>query len=99
MVEAYAELVAEGRLTAQQGCGTRVATRVEPHRPAPDAPRTRPDEPRSRYGLLTGAPDLATFPRTRWLTAARRALTAAPHDGFGYGDARGRMELRTALAD
>jgi GntR family transcriptional regulator/MocR family aminotransferase len=26
-------------------------------------------------------------------------LTAAPLDAFGYGDARGRMELRTALAD
>ncbi|MGW7530546.1 aminotransferase class I/II-fold pyridoxal phosphate-dependent enzyme, partial [Streptomyces sp. NPDC054783] len=99
VVEAYAELVAEGWLTAQQGSGTRVATRVEPHRPAPDALRARPDEPPRRYGLWTGAPDLATFPRTQWLTMARRALTAAPHDAFGYGDARGRMELRTALAD
>ncbi|MGI5138780.1 MULTISPECIES: PLP-dependent aminotransferase family protein [unclassified Streptomyces] len=100
VVESYAELVAEGWLTAQQGSGTRVATRVEPHRAAaPIAPRARPDKPRPRYGLLTGAPDLANFPRTQWLTAARRALTAAPHDAFGYGDARGRVELRTALAD
>ncbi|MFF3466952.1 MocR-like pyridoxine biosynthesis transcription factor PdxR [Streptomyces sp. NPDC001984] len=99
VVESYAELVAEGWLTAQQGSGTRVATRVEPHRAAPDARRTRPDEHLPRYGLLTGAPDLANFPRTQWLTAARRALTAAPHSAFGYGDARGRMELRTALAD
>ncbi|MEU1599203.1 PLP-dependent aminotransferase family protein [Streptomyces sp. NPDC005708] len=100
VVESYAELVAEGWLTAQQGSGTRVATRVEPHRAAaPNTPRARPDKPRPRYGLLTGAPDLANFPRTQWLTAARRALTAAPHDAFGYGDARGRVELRTALAD
>ncbi|MGW9026461.1 MocR-like pyridoxine biosynthesis transcription factor PdxR [Streptomyces sp. NPDC055722] len=99
VVESYAELVAEGWLTAQQGSGTRVATRVETHRAAaPNAPRARPDEPRPRYGLWTGAPDLANFPRTRWLTAARRALTAAPYDAFGYGDARGRVELRTALA-
>ncbi|MFD8007718.1 MocR-like pyridoxine biosynthesis transcription factor PdxR [Streptomyces mirabilis] len=99
VVDAYADLVAEGWLTAQQGSGTRVAIRVEPHRAAPAAPRARPDEHRPRYGLLTGAPDLANFPRTQWLTAARRALTAAPHDAFGYGDAHGRMELRTALAD
>ncbi|MFJ5534016.1 PLP-dependent aminotransferase family protein [Streptomyces sp. NPDC093261] len=99
VVEAYAELVAEGWLTAQQGSGTRVAIRVAPHRAAPRAPRATPDEPRRRYGLWTGAPDLATFPRTKWLTVARRALAAAPHDAFGYGDAGGRMELRTALAD
>ncbi|WP_431966890.1 PLP-dependent aminotransferase family protein [Actinacidiphila sp. bgisy160] len=99
VVEAYAELVAEGWLTAQQGSGTRVAARAEPYRGAPDAPRERSDEPRPRYGVWTGAPDLATFPRTQWLTAARRALIAAPHDALGYGDPRGRMELRTALAD
>ena len=31
--------------------------------------------------------------------AARRALTAAPNDAFGYGDPAGRLELRTVLAD
>jgi hypothetical protein len=30
VADAYAELVAEGGLTARQGCGTRVAERVEP---------------------------------------------------------------------
>jgi GntR family transcriptional regulator/MocR family aminotransferase len=49
--------------------------------------------------MRVGAPNLASFPRTQWLTASRRALTAAPHDAFGYGDALGRVELRTALAD
>ncbi|MFJ9758245.1 PLP-dependent aminotransferase family protein [Streptomyces sp. NPDC101149] len=99
VVESYAELVAEGWLTAQQGSGTRVATRAKPHRAAPEAPRTRPDAHRPRYGLVTGAPDLGNFPRSQWLAAARRALTAAPNDALGYGDARGRVELRTALAD
>ena len=67
--------------------------------PQPAAPRTRPRRRRPTYGLLPGSPDLAEFPRTQWLAAARRALTAAPHDAFGYGDALGRLELRTALAD
>jgi GntR family transcriptional regulator/MocR family aminotransferase len=48
---------------------------------------------------LTGSPDLSHFPRVQWLTAARRALTAAPNDALGYGDARGRVELRGALAE
>ncbi|MFS4097452.1 PLP-dependent aminotransferase family protein, partial [Streptomyces sp. AF1A] len=36
--------------------------------------------------------------RTEWLKAARRALAAAPFHALGYGDPRGRPELRTALA-
>ena len=48
---------------------------------------------------MPGTPDLAEFPRTQWLAAARRSLTAAPNEAFGYGDALGRVELRTALAD
>ncbi|MFD3455096.1 PLP-dependent aminotransferase family protein [Streptomyces sp. NPDC058691] len=104
VTEAYAELVAEGRLTARQGSGTRVADRPgQPRGAAPAASRATParplPRPRPRYGLQPGAPNLADFPRTQWLAAARRALTAAPHDALGYGDARGRVELRTALAD
>src|SRR5690349_1983421 len=74
VADAYAELVAEGWLTAQQGSGTRVARRAEPRRVAPAAPVapcTRPARHRPTYGLLPGSPDLAEFPRTQWLTAAR----------------------------
>ncbi|MFD6707424.1 PLP-dependent aminotransferase family protein, partial [Streptomyces roseolus] len=47
----------------------------------------------------SGTPDLASFPRAAWLKAYRRALTAAPNEAFGYGDPRGRQELRTVLAE
>ncbi|MGW7525443.1 MocR-like pyridoxine biosynthesis transcription factor PdxR [Streptomyces sp. NPDC054783] len=96
VAEAYADLVAEGWLTARQGSGTRVADRaVVP--PADAAPRRR--EPvRPTYSLIPGTPDLAAFPRTEWLKAARRALTTAPYQALGYGDPRGRPELREALA-
>ncbi|MFI5593791.1 PLP-dependent aminotransferase family protein [Amycolatopsis sp. NPDC051758] len=105
VADAYAELVAEGWLTARQGSGTRVAQRAEPGR----APKAGTDRvalarptpirtPGTRFSLLPGNPDLASFPRAQWLAAARRALTAAPHEALGYGDARGRIELRTALA-
>ncbi|MDF3298294.1 PLP-dependent aminotransferase family protein [Streptomyces tropicalis] len=96
VAEAYGDLVAEGWLTARQGSGTRVAERAvtEPAGPAP-RPRTAP---RPAHDLIPGTPDLAAFPRAQWLRAARRALSAAPHLALGYGDPRGRPELRTALA-
>ncbi|MFJ4472189.1 PLP-dependent aminotransferase family protein [Streptomyces sp. NPDC089424] len=98
VAESYADLVAEGWLTARQGSGTRVADRTVPPPPDPPAPRRR--EPvRAAHSLVAGAPDLASFPRADWLKATRRALTAAPNDALGYGDPRGRVELRTALAD
>ncbi|MFD0025423.1 PLP-dependent aminotransferase family protein [Streptomyces sp. NPDC058382] len=99
VADAYAELVAEGWLTARQGSGTRVAQRAEPRRGATRAPRSRPPRSRPAYSLMPGSPDLATFPRAEWLKAARRALTKAPNDAFGYGDPRGRIELRTVLAE
>ncbi|MEU8763075.1 PLP-dependent aminotransferase family protein [Streptomyces sp. NPDC048659] len=101
VADAYAELVAEGWLTARQGSGTRVARRSEPRRPAP----ARPGAPRqSRTGrpvhnLHPGTPDLSSFPRADWLKAARKALMGAPDEAFGYGDPRGRIELRTVLAE
>ncbi|WP_143589315.1 PLP-dependent aminotransferase family protein, partial [Streptomyces angustmyceticus] len=102
VADAYAELVAEGWLSARQGSGTRVARvhlpdgareRAEPPAPA-RAPASHP-----AHTFLQGQPDAASFPRTAWLAAARRALTAAPSEAFGYGTSRGRPELRTVLAD
>ncbi|MFV2175305.1 PLP-dependent aminotransferase family protein [Actinomadura sp. LOL_016] len=95
VADAYAELVAEGWLTARQGSGTRVALRVRP--PAP--PRPSPPRRAPRHDLAQGKPDPASFPRTAWLASARRALTAAPSEAFGPGDPRGRPELRGALAE
>ena len=97
VADAYAQLVAEGWLTAQRGSGTRVADagrRAGPgRRPAAPAAAREP-----RYNLRPGSPDLSAFPRAAWLAAARRALAAAPSQALGYGDPRGRPELRRALA-
>ncbi|MFH8453108.1 PLP-dependent aminotransferase family protein [Streptomyces fungicidicus] len=98
VADAYADLVAEGWLTARQGSGTRVAPREVPRPPAPAAaPRRAPG--RLSHDLVPGTPDLSSFPRAEWLRATRRALASAPHDALGYGDPRGRPELRAALAD
>lgn len=99
VADAYAELVAEGWLTARQGSGTRVAQRSAPRRADPVAARTRPARPRTGHSLKPGSPDVSSFPRTAWLRAARKALTAAPDEALDYGDPRGRVELRTVLAE
>ncbi len=97
VADAYADLVAEGWLTAQQGSGTRVAPRKVP---APKTPRPALRRAANvKYSLHPGSPDASSFPRTEWAKAARRSLLNAPNDAFDYGDPRGRLELRTALAD
>jgi GntR family transcriptional regulator / MocR family aminotransferase len=98
VAEAYAQLIAEGWLTALQGSGTRVAGTATVS-PAP-APGTRPPSGASevRHSLRAGSPDLSAFPRAGWLSAARKALSGAPSQALGYSDPRGRPELRTVLA-
>ncbi|MFJ4780352.1 PLP-dependent aminotransferase family protein [Streptomyces sp. NPDC088762] len=98
VAEAYAELVAEGWLTARQGSGTRVAERARPRKPAAAARVRHPVRRGASYSLQPGSPDVGGFPRAAWLSAARRALTDAPNEAFGYStDGRGRPELREAL--
>ncbi|MFC8828478.1 PLP-dependent aminotransferase family protein [Streptomyces sp. NPDC057137] len=98
--EAYAELVAEGWLTARQGSGTHVASRARPLPVARDRARpSAPAAPAVAYDFMPTSPDASAFPRSAWLTSARRALNDAPSDAFGVGDPRGRVELRTALTE
>ena len=99
VAEAYNQLIAEGWLTARQGSGTRVAQTAAVSAAAASgilqpSPRPRP----APYDLRPGFPDLSAFPRAGWLSAARRALSAAPSQALGYGDPRGLPELRAALA-
>ncbi|MET8553986.1 PLP-dependent aminotransferase family protein [Streptomyces sp. NPDC004959] len=96
VADAYAELVAEGWLTARQGSGTRVAARTAPVRR--QASRPRRSAPLPVHDLRPGSPDLTAFPRAAWLRAARQALDQAPASAFGW-PGTGREELRTALAE
>jgi GntR family transcriptional regulator/MocR family aminotransferase len=103
VVETYAQLVAEGYLSARQGAATVVAPRAGAGSPdASDAPpeRRRPpaSPPAPRCDFRTGVPDLSAFPRAAWLTAGARTLRSLPDARLGYGDARGAIELREALA-
>ncbi|MFJ5306083.1 PLP-dependent aminotransferase family protein [Streptomyces sp. NPDC088350] len=100
VADAYAELVAEGWLTARQGSGTRVAERAQPPRHAVKGPVTAPPRARApRHDLRQGTPDASAFPRAAWLASYRRALQQAPDEVFGPGDPAGRVELREALTE
>ena len=168
VVEAYAQLVAEGYLTARQGAATTVAARAAGVGAAPAAAgggtlartgaaagggplartgaaagggplartgaaagggplaptrgaaggalartgaaagggslaRHRAASPAGhmeapRYDFRYGTPDLSAFPRAAWLAAGARSLRAMPDARLGYGDGRGAIELREALA-
>ncbi|MDQ3631649.1 MAG: GntR family transcriptional regulator, partial [Actinomycetota bacterium] len=96
VVDAYAQLVAEGYLTARRGAGTAVAGQpVE----APPAARPSASPKPVAYDLRTGRPDLSAFPRATWHAAVGRALRDVPDDALGYGDWRGHEPLRSALAE
>ncbi|MHB1570331.1 MAG: MocR-like pyridoxine biosynthesis transcription factor PdxR [Solirubrobacteraceae bacterium] len=92
----YAQLAAEGYLHTRQGAPVTVAEGVRAQ-PAPPVPP--PLLPRFAYDFSPGLPDLAGFPRDRWLRSLRTAWRESPLDSVGYGDPRGAPELRAALAD
>jgi GntR family transcriptional regulator/MocR family aminotransferase len=99
VARAYAELIAEGWLTAQHGSSTLVSQRSAEAIRSVAAPATRPPSRRLDHDLRPGHPDLSSFPRTEWSRAVTRALKAAPFEAFGYADPHGRPELRHALAE
>jgi GntR family transcriptional regulator/MocR family aminotransferase len=95
VVEAYAQLTAEGYLRSRQGSGTRVAPGSR--EPAPDG-APAPLERAPRYDFSLGVPDLAAFPRAAWGASMRRVLREAPDALLGHPDPRGAAALRGALA-
>jgi len=92
VVDAYAQLSAEGYVTLRQGARPHVAgnaTAVDPLE----------HEPRARYDFRPSVPDVSTFPRTLWLRSVKAALGVMSDADLAYGDASGIDTLRTALAE
>ncbi|HSR94791.1 MAG TPA: PLP-dependent aminotransferase family protein [Solirubrobacterales bacterium] len=96
VTEAYSQLAAEGYLLTRQGAPVRVARTVRTSGARPPARSMLPSFP---YHFHPGLPDLAGFPRDRWLRSLRAAWRQAPLDAVGYPDPRGVPALRQTLAD
>jgi GntR family transcriptional regulator / MocR family aminotransferase len=94
VVDAYAQLVAEGYLLTRQGAGTYVALAEAPS----DGAASEVPARASRFDFFPGAPDLTSFPRAAWSRALREVLRSAPASALAYPDVRGTDELRRALA-
>ncbi len=96
VTSAYDQLVAAGYLETRQGAPVRVARGVRAQPPRSPAPSLLEH---FAYDFSPGLPDLAGFPRDRWLRSLRSAWRESALDAVGYGDPRGVSELRDALAD
>jgi GntR family transcriptional regulator / MocR family aminotransferase len=94
VIEAYAQLTAEGYLAATQGAPTRVAASATTERPPVPASSL---EPRFDHDFRPGVPDLIAFPRAGWMRSLRASLRTARFDELGPGDPRGIPALRNEL--
>ena len=97
VVEAYAQLAAEGYLVIRQGAQPRVSELVGPAREREARPAPVLSGPLVDFRTTTG--DLSAFPRTEWLRSMRTALGTMSHEDLGYGDPRGAEILRRALSE
>jgi GntR family transcriptional regulator / MocR family aminotransferase len=97
VVDAYAQLAAEGYLTLRQGARPRVCTTTARAASPAAAPALAPAAP--LYDFRPSVPDLTLFPRNAWLRSLREALRSMSTAELGYSDPRGVPQLRAALAD
>ena len=100
IVEAYAQLAAEGWVEGRAGSGTRVRARGAggggDDRGGAAAQTASWRAP--AYDFSVGLPDLVGFPRTAWLGAMQRAVRTAPAAELGHPDPSGASALRRELA-
>lgn len=99
VMEAYAQLAAEGYLALRQGAVPRVADTAPGQQVQDNLPPESISTLSFRYDFRPGSPDLSTFPSARWLKAVEAALKAMAPADFGYGQRYGVLPLRQALAD
>ena len=93
VTDTYDQLALEGYLEIAPRAAPVIA-QVRPRDACPPDPPART----WRFDFTATAPDIGLFPRSAWRRALEVALHDAPDDAFDYGDHRGRIELREALA-
>ena len=91
VVEAYAQLTAEGYLQTRGSGGTRVAPTLQP------ALHRIPRPQRVRFDLRPGLPDSSLFPRRAWVAATTTVLRELPDAALLYGPSAGQRRLRRAI--
>jgi GntR family transcriptional regulator/MocR family aminotransferase len=104
ITEAYAQLTAEGYLTATVGSGTRVRdlAHEEPGKPrqaAPPRAAAAPAAPAAPIDMAPGLPDLRHFPMRQWMSALRAATAGIASADLAYPDPIGHPQLRQVLSD
>lgn len=100
VVDAYAQLAAEGFFTANLGSGTHVAATFLLPQVQPVAAPTAVAAPAVavEFDLRADRGDLSLFPRRTWVAATRDAVRDLADDDLGYGDPLGSAELRAHLS-
>lgn len=95
VVDAYAQLAAEGYLRTRRGGGTTVAelASFSTSDQALEAPRAA-----VRHDLNPFTPAVAEFPRAAWSGALTQVLRSIPDARLGLVDPAGTRELRIVLA-
>jgi GntR family transcriptional regulator / MocR family aminotransferase len=93
VTDTYDQLALEGYLEIRPRSAPVVATVRQQEVCAPE-----PVAPSWRYDFIPTTPDISLFPRSSWRRALDAALRDAPDLALDYGDHRGRIELREALA-
>jgi GntR family transcriptional regulator/MocR family aminotransferase len=97
--DCYAQLQAEGYLTAHLGSATRVAPAAAGPRPAPArVPAAAAAGVPLIADFQSGVPDLRLAPREDWAWAVSRVCRSAPNSAFDYGPPIGDPRLRDVLA-
>jgi GntR family transcriptional regulator/MocR family aminotransferase len=98
VVEAYAQLAAEGYLLTRRGGGTFVAATNAGVVSESETAQSREPLAAPRFDLRPASPALDGAFRPAWGRALTRVLRTTPDARLGYPDPRGEPELRAALA-
>lgn len=100
VVDAYAQLVAEGYFSGHPGSGTHVGSTVH-LLAAPPVPQQAPvpvETTAVAFDLRADRPDLSLFPRRNWVSATRDAVRDLGDDDLGWPGPSGAVGLRAELA-
>jgi GntR family transcriptional regulator / MocR family aminotransferase len=97
VVDAYAQLAAEGYLVLRQGARPKISEAARPAETSPEAAVL--SAPVSRFDFRPRAPDVSSFPRAAWLRSLRDAVASIADADLLYGDPGGVAALRSSLAE